>query len=311
MPELNFAHFSLSRRLFYSLMILLVSLYPGQASWQLHPLSPSSTVSPIPTLPSLAPYPVSDNTPPPALTARAIVVQDSTSKVVLYAKNPTTLLLPASTTKIMTALVALDSYALGDTVTVAREDHALGSTMELVSGEQITVENLLYGLLVASGNDAAVTLADNYHGGYAGFVSAMNAYAHKLHLDQTVYKNPSGIDSPGHVTSARDLAILASVALQNPSLAKFVATKEITVTDTSGVISHQLTSTNELLGEVEGVAGIKTGWTESAGECLVTYVTRGDHALVIVVLNSADRFGETRALIDWAYNHHTWVDINP
>ena len=236
------------------------------------------------------------------------MIQDVESKSMIYSRAADTPLLPASTTKIMTALVALDTWPNLDTViTVQSEDHAIGSTMNLKKGENITIRNLLYGLLVPSGNDAALALADNFPDGYSAFVDAMNAKAVALHLDHTTYKNPSGVEQYGHVTTARDLAVLAATALQNPTLAEIVQTEGITITDTTGTIIHELKSTDELLGQIEGFKGLKTGWTTNAGEFLVSYVERGDHKVIIVVLGSRDRFGDTRALIDWTYYHHTWV----
>ncbi|MBU1922640.1 D-alanyl-D-alanine carboxypeptidase, partial [Patescibacteria group bacterium] len=136
---------------------------------------------------------------------------------------------------------------------------------------------------------------------------AMNTKATELHLDNTSFRNPSGVESYNHYTSARDLAVLAAHFAEIPLLSEIVATKNITVTDVSGQLIHRLDNTNELLGELEGVKGMKTGWTENAGECLVTYVEREGRGVIIVVLGSKDRFGDTEHLVDWVYSHHTWV----
>lgn len=299
---------STSRLLLASSILLLTLLYPGQNYLQTLVLNPGPVHAyTLPTIPQTL-YPKSDGTGVPYFSARAVVVQDVGSKTMLFSKAADTILLPASTTKIMTALVALDTWPdLNTTVTVQNEDRAIGSTMNLVKGESITIKNLLYGLMVPSGNDAALALADNYKGGYDAFVTAMNNKAKSLHLDHTTYKNPSGVEQYGHVTTARDLAVLATVALQNPVLSQIVQTKNITLTDTTGVIVHDLKTTDELLGEIEGFKGLKTGWTTNAGECLVSYIERGDHKVVIVVLGSLDRFGDTRALVDWTYDHHNWI----
>lgn len=207
----------------------------------------------------------------------------------------------------MTALVALDYWQDLDTVlTVKNEDRAIGQTIDLVKGEQLTVGNLLKGILIHSGNDAALALADNYPGGYSSFVTAMNQKANDLHLENTTYKNPSGIEQYGHVTTPRDLAILAGVAMSNPIIANIVGTKFTTISNTTGEIVHPLESTNELLGAIPGLRGLKTGWTENAGECLVSYIERDGHPVVIVILHSLDRFGETTKLVDWVYSHHAW-----
>lgn len=290
-------------------LLLLAFMYPGQNYYQTLIIRPGEIRSyAIPDSVHTV-YPVADGTEAPGVTAQSVVVQDVASKTVMYEKNPDTELLPASTTKVMTALVALDHYQLDDVVTIHNEDRAVGSTMELVQGEMITVENLIYGLLVESGNDAALALADNYPGGYDAFIAEMNAKAKTLHLDSTIYKNVSGIESYGHVTTARDLAVLAAEAVQNPVIERVMQTKDIVVTDIHGTITHPLVSTNQLLGVVAGMKGLKTGWTERAGECLISYVEREGRSVIVVVLNSADRFGESAALIDWVYGHHAWEQI--
>ena len=192
-------------------------------------------------------------------------------------------------------------------MTVKNEDRAIGQTIELERGEQMSLKNMLYGLLVHSGNDAALALADNFPLGYPAFVAAMNAKAKALHLDHTVFKNPSGVEQYGHVTTARDLAILSGVAMENSLIREIVSTRSITITDVSGEISHNLVTTNELLGILPGLKGLKTGWTENAGECLISYVERDGHPIIVVVLGSLDRFGNTATLVNWAYAHHRWI----
>lgn len=299
---------SWSRRGLVVCAALLTLLYPGQNQVQKLLVHPGPVRSYTLPAASFAPYPQADGTPVPAVSARAVVIQDGVGKSLLYARAADMRLMPASTTKIMTALVARAAWPdLSATITVQNEDRAIGQTIELQKGEVLTVASLLKGLLIHSGNDAALALADNYPGGYTQFVAAMNARAAELHLDDTTYKNPSGIEQYGHLTTAHDLALLAATAMQDPVLAEIVGTKFATVTDVTGTISHPLESTNELLGEIQGIKGLKTGWTENAGECLVTYIEQADHPVIIVVLGSRDRFGDTRRLVDWIYHHHTWV----
>lgn len=301
-------HLSWSRRGLVVCAALLTLLYPGQNQVQKLLVHPGPVRSYTLPAASFAPYPQADGTPVPAVSARAVVIQDGVGKSLLYARAADTRLMPASTTKIMTALVARAAWPdLSATITVQNEDRAIGQTIELQKGEVLTVASLLKGLLIHSGNDAALALAENYPGGYTHFVEAMNKKAAELHLDDTTYKNPSGIEQYGHLTTAHDLALLAATAMQDPVLAEIVGTKFATVTDVTGTISHPLESTNELLGEIPGIKGLKTGWTENAGECLVTYIEQADHPVIIVVLGSRDRFGDTRALVDWVYQHHTWV----
>lgn len=296
-------------RQFVLISFLLVSfLYPGQNYFQLQVVHPGKVRSYQLGEPLQQLYPLSDGTSAPRLSARAIVVQDVSSKTLIFSKNPDTLVLPASTTKIMTALVALDHWDNLDTViTVKNEDRAIGQTIELEKGESLTINSILNGLLIHSGNDAALALADNYPGGYTKFVEAMNQKAKSLHLDHTAYKNPSGVEQYGHITTARDLAILASVAMKNPILSEIVRSKYKLVTDITGEIKHPLTTTNELLGVIPGIKGLKTGWTENAGECLVSAVERDGHMVITVVMGSTDRFGDTTKLIDWTFAHHNWI----
>ena len=246
----------------------------------------------------------------PVVSAQSVFMMDVDSAVPLYEKNPDGKFLPASTTKMVTALVSLDFYPM-DAVLRINSIRSVGQRMRLVAGEEISVENLLYGLLVFSANDAADVLAANYYGGREAFVAAMNDKAKELNLENTVFVNPSGLDSAAQVTTARDLARIAAVAMENVKFREFVATKNKIVTSADGSIVHRLTNINSLLGEVEGVLGVKTGWTENARENLVTYVDRDGKKVVIVVLGSQDRFGETKELIEWVYSSYHWREVKP
>lgn len=297
-----------SRRVLALGVLITAFLYPGHNSLQTIVLNPGIVKSYV--LPDVKPglYPKNDGVAAPKISARSIVVQDAVSKTIMYSKNPDVRVMPASITKIMTALVALDHWQdLETIIEVKNEDRAIGQTIELEMGERITLKNILYGLLVHSGNDAALAVADNYPGGYSAFVGAMNAKAKELNLTATTFKNPSGIEQYGHLTTARDLAVLSATVLQNKTIAEMAQTKRVVVTDVTGTIIHDLETTNELLGVVPGLKGLKTGWTTNAGECLITYVDRDGHKVIIVVLGSLDRFGDSSALIDWAYSHHNWI----
>lgn len=254
----------------------------------------------------------------PKTSARSALVIDLDSAVVLHAKNENAWVLPASTVKIMTALVSFDHYPL-DKYLVASKVKDFGQDMKLLEGEKISVQNLLYGLLVTSANDAASVLAQNYPGGEKAFVEQMNQKAQKLHLKHTYFANPTGLDSDesGNLlgdysyTTSLDLARLAGWALKNPVFAKMVATPEIIVSDISDRVKHQLFNINILLASSPEIKGIKTGWTEEADECLVSLVERHGRKIIVVVLGSQDRFGETTKLIDWAFTNHHWVGITP
>ncbi|MCX6705160.1 MAG: D-alanyl-D-alanine carboxypeptidase [Candidatus Woesebacteria bacterium] len=254
----------------------------------------------------------------PILSAQGALAVDLNSGVNLYEKNPDIKLLPASTTKIVTALVALDSYPLDQIVTIGKIN-VIGQKMGLSKGEQITVENLLYGLLVYSANDAAEALATNYCAprsfsevGSCGrdvFIVAMNQKAKNLSMINSNFQNPAGLDGSNQITTAKDLIRVSEVAMRIPAFSKIVSTKTVSFTDVSGKIKYNIKNINELLGAVPGVMGVKTGWTENARENLVTYIERDEHKVMIAVLGSQDRFGETKELIDWIFANYQWQEV--
>ncbi len=294
--------------LYLVILAFFFLLYPGQSIYTKIPRPDTSASRRLPfAIPIPAPYPtnVTGTYPGDDISARGIVVMDVDSGVYLYKRNEEELLSPASTTKILTALVALDAYALDDVVTVKTISNE-GQVMGLVAGERITVENLLYGTLIASGNDAAWALAEHYEGGVPAFVSAMNEKAKALHLTKSTFTNPVGYDDPNHKMTPMDLARLAGIALTNRTIAKMVAIPQITISDVTHTYFHPLQNINQLLGKIPGVGGIKTGWTEEAGENLVTLVERSGHRVIIVTLKSQDRFGDTAKLIDWVFGNYQW-----
>ncbi len=285
-----------------------VLLIPGQNAYTLFGDFGATSVHPKPiAAPTPAPYPINRTGiyPGQEVSAVGVVVLDVDSGVYLYKRNEGLQLSPASTTKILTALVALDTYDLDEVVTIKTVAND-GQLMKLVPGERITVENLLFGALIQSGNDAAYALAEHYPGGVEKFVEAMNVKAKALHLDNSSFTNPVGYDDPNHKMTPMDLARLGSVALKNKVIAKIVAIPQITVSDVTHTYFHSLTNVNQLLGKIPGVGGIKTGWTEEAGENLITLIERGGHKVIIVVLRSADRFGDTASLIDWIFYAYQW-----
>lgn len=249
------------------------------------------------------------NVPVPYLTAKSVVVLDVESGATLFEKNSAIATSPASTTKIMTGLIALENYQPQQIIKVGNLGNVEGQKMKLLSGEEITFKNLLYGLLVASANDAALVLAQNFPLGEIGFVWAMNQKAKELKLGNSHFTNPVGYDDPDHYTSALDLARLATFAMAEGEFREVVGTEKITVFDINGKISHSFSNINTLVGKLPGVRGVKTGWTQIAGECLVTYLERNGQKIVVVVLGSQDRFKETEVLIDWIFNNFTWESL--
>lgn len=261
-------------------------------------------------LESVAPVPVlKEGVTLPEISARGLLITDLGSGTELAEKAADAQLLPASTTKIMTALIALENYDPGMIVEIVNEDRSVGMTANLVAGETITVKNLLAAMLINSGNDAALALAQAYPGGYLKFIQAMNEKTKLLGLNNSNFANVSGVDSVNHYTSARDLSVISKEALKYDLFAETVNIKSITIRSEDDAITHVLNSTNQLLGVVPGVRGVKTGWTPSAGECLVTLIKRDGHEILIVMLGSRDRFGETRQLINWVFDNHTFEDL--
>lgn len=258
-------------------------------------------------LPTPAPYPRRKefSAEPPALTARSAIAIDVDSAVNLYKKNETMQLWPASTTKVMTAVVALDAYDL-DEIVIVKNPLTEGSVMGLVDSEQISVEHLLYGVLIQSANDAAYVLATHHSEGMAGFVDQMNRKAREIGLENTHYVDPAGFDNEKQFTTVADLARLSSYALQYKTIEKMVGIPAITVSDATFQHFHALRNVNQLLGSVPGVAGVKTGWTENAKENLINLTIRNGHRVLTVVLGSDDRFGETVTLTEWVYSSHDW-----
>ena len=246
--------------------------------------------------------------PPPSISAEGVLIKDLDSGAVIYSKQSKVKFSPASTTKIMTALIALQNFQLEDILkvkTVIKESRVMG----LISGEEITLESLLYGILVHSANDAAFVVAENYDGGVEGFVERMNQEAKKLHLENTHFSNPIGFDNEVQYTTAEDLAKLSQVALKNKIFSKIVGTKSITVSDVHFKYFHELTNVNRLLGKIPGMSGVKTGYTQNAGEVLVSEVKKYGHPVLFVILKSQDRFAETVKLIDWVFANFTWTPI--
>jgi len=250
------------------------------------------------------PVPHSLNTPPPPTTAQAVFIIDLNSQVVLLAKQPNLRLRPASLTKIMTALISMDYFNSNTLITVKNGNLSVGAKAELIANDILTAQDMLYALLIPSGNDAAVTFAENYPGGYTKFVEQMNMKAVELGLANTHFANVSGVESHNHFTSAYDISVIAQHALDRPLFKNIVSTKKITLKSEKGYL-YPLVSTNILLGK-PGILGVKTGWTNDAGECLVTYANRYTHPVLISLLGSNDRFGETEKLLDWIYSNFVW-----
>lgn len=238
---------------------------------------------------------------PSPISATASIAIDLESQTILFKKNSDLKLPIASLTKLMTAYITLDEEDPDAIVTVSQNAAAItGSRMGLKSGEKISVKNLLYGLLIPSGNDAAVALAEYNAGTEKDFVKKMNAKAKLLGLDQTQYTNSTGLDNGESYSTPHDLALLASYLIRDNTIRQIVNLKEVEIA------GHKLENTNTLLGQM-GIKGIKTGRTDAAGECLVTLAENSSgEEVLIVVLGSHNRFYDTKILLDWIYRAYIW-----
>ena len=239
------------------------------------------------------------------ISAKSSLAIDVDTGAVLYEKQPQVSVMPASTSKIITALVSLDVYDLKKKVVVPSFTIE-GQVVGLKSGEVISVNDLLYALLVDSANDAAEALARNYPGGRDIFVAEMNLKARNLGLTSSIFLNPTGLDQIGQSTTAQDLVKASFYAMQNPVFEKIVETKNYVIRDENNNVRYRFTNTNQLLGEVDGVKGVKTGKTDGAMENLITYIERGNAKVLIAVLGSDDRFRETKRLINWLFTSYVW-----
>lgn len=242
-------------------------------------------------------YPIIENGISPEISAQGAIVIDMDSQVPLYEKNSTLRFPPASTTKIMTALVALEHYNPSDILTIYKKDPE-GVDLGFIVGEQLTFENLVYAMMLPSSNDATFAIAGNYPGGEAAFVEKMNEKATELNLTNTYFEEPVGLLDEKDYSTPVDLARLTTIALQNAEFAKIVSTKEKTITNTTGK-AYKLESLNILLG-TRGINGVKTGFTEGAGQVLVTSKKlESERELIFVVMQSLDRFGDTELLLNY------------
>ena len=234
--------------------------------------------------------------------AEAAYLIEANSGRVLYAKNENAHLPMASTTKIMTALLAIESGRMQETVTVP--DEAIGtegSSMNLKTGETLRFEDLVYGLMLTSGNDAAVAIAVLLAGSTAAFADRMNERAAKMGLFDTHFVTPNGLHDPNHYTSARDLALLGAAALSDPAFREIVSTQ---YRKTEGSNQHTLKNKNKLLWEYEGGIGVKTGYTKKAGKCLVFAAERGGMMLVGAILNCPTMWSTAKSMLDAGFREY-------
>ena len=228
-----------------------------------------------------------------AISAEKAILLDALSGRVIYEKNADSQSLIASTTKIMTALIVCEQCNVLDRMRIPKEAVGIeGSSMYLQEGEVLTIQELLYGLMLRSGNDAAVALALYCGGTVEGFAELMNDKARALGMVDSHFVNPNGLDAPDHYSTARDLAVLAAYAMENPIFYKTVSVKNVKVGE------RYLTNHNKLLWRVEGADGVKTGYTKAAGRILVSSATRDGRRLIAVTINAPDDWNDHSGLLE-------------
>ena len=250
-----------------------------------------------------APRPVSTN-------AEAAALIDVESGRLLYSHNGDKRMRIASLTKIMTAIVAIEHGDLSDIVKTGRRAAGKeGSSIYLRVGDEMSLHHLLYGLMLRSGNDAAVAIAEHVGGSEEGFVHLMNEKARELGLENTHFMNPHGLDHDDHYSSANDLARLTAYALRNPVFREIVKTRVKKVPNPNAEWDHVWTNKNKMLLMYEGADGVKTGYTKLAGRCLVSSATRNGQQLAAVTLNDGDDWADHRKLLDWGFEHYPLLTI--
>lgn len=248
----------------------------------------------------------------PDIPSESAVVIDQRTDRILYAKNIDEEKAMASTTKIMTAIVAIENGDLDDIVTISENAAGIeGSSIYLEEGEQLTLEELLYGLMLRSGNDAAYAIGEHIGGGnIENFIDMMNRKAKEVNANNTHFTNPHGLDHEKHYTTARDLAKITSNAMENETFKKIVSTKKITISWPNHEWNRSLQNKNKMLWNYNGGNGVKTGYTSKAGKCLVSSALQNDMQLISVVLKANDIWKESSDILDYSfekYNPYTIV----
>lgn len=248
----------------------------------------------------------------PEISGEAAVLLDSKNGQVLFEKNPHQRIYPASTTKILTAILALENGKLDDMVTIPKEACNIeGSAIGLQEGEKISLGDLLYSLLLISGNDAAVAIAQHVGGSVEGFVQLMNKKAAELGAVESHFNNPNGLPDPDHYSTAYDMALIARYAMQNPEFREIVSTETKTIHRDDPKAQIFLENHNRLLWRYEGAIGVKTGYTTQAGQCLISAVNRQGRELIAVVMKSegSNIWPDSTKLLDYGFSEYNSVSL--
>lgn len=246
----------------------------------------------------------------PYISAHSAVLLDAETGQILYDRNGSQERPPASTTKIMTAILAIELTGLAEVSTVSEKAGGVGeSSIYLDKGDKITIGELLEGALLSSGNDACVALAEQTAGSLEEFIRLMNQKAVSIGACHTQFVNPNGLPDPNHYSTAVDLALMARYAMKNPVFSDIVSMKYATINFEYPPKSQQAKNTNKLLWNYSYADGVKTGTTNAAGKCLVASGSRDGRRLICVVLNAPDRFGDATRLLEWGFKTTTTLKI--
>lgn len=286
-------------------MLLNLFWLPTFSFWSLYPQGNNLPIENKISQFEMSQIPVVKLAHKPQLTATNYILIDVNTNKILLSRKSDSRIYPASITKLATALTALNIYPLDEVITVGQE-YQEGKVMELQLEEKITVKSLVSALLVYSANDAAFTLARHHQQGLNGFIKQMNLISQKYNLKNTRFANVDGIHQDYHYSTVYDLSQLGRVAIQSKIVRDTVKTKELTVSSVDNQIQHQLTSTNELLGVIPEIEGLKTGWTPEAKGCFIGLINLNGHYLISVVAQSDDRFQDTQELITWSKQNISW-----
>ena len=244
------------------------------------------------------------------LSAEAAVLIDGYTGAIMYGKNHLEQRPPASTTKVLTAILAIEQGDLAEVVSISKRSAQTGeASINLLEGETITLENLLYGALLKSGNDACVAIAEGISPTVEEFVGLMNLKAKLLGCTNTNFVNTNGLPHNNHYTSALDLAVITRYALNNPIFAQIVATPTKTIQWENSSRKKYIQNTNKLLTIYPGANGVKTGTTDKAGQCLIASATREGRTLIAVVLKSHNRYGDASKLLDYGFNNYYNLEV--
>jgi len=303
----------------YLATVVLLAVFAGILIWFFSPLRSENNdfISPIPDFLTISKnkevvslnlfLPVIDfltgsENPTPVLSAKSAIAYDLTTGRTLFAKNPNEKLPMASLTKVMTAMIGIDNRLTTNAYTISKAQLVGENSMGLLPGETLKLEDLLYGLILLSGNDAAEAIAAHFPGGRAEFISSMNDKAKALGLKDTNFTNPSGLEGDGNqYSTAYDLFVITKHALENYPL--FAKVAETVIKDIPASTTHQqyyLENETNLLTSYPGVKGVKTGFTYEAGYCLITYLEHKDHKIIAVLLGSENRRAEMKDILDYA-----------